>query len=162
MTCAEAAELLDAFVDAELPGPVLLAVARHAGGCATCDQALREVTEVREAVEQTLRAEADALDLSGVWRRVEHDIRGIERRRPWVRRLRLVPAWGAAAALAAGLAVWMRAPEHEPERLVRARPNQANIERLESIPGARVGIVKDRKLGTTLIMISAPADEVGP
>src|SRR5207247_2105358 len=33
MTCAEVEGLLDAFVDAELPAPALLAVARHAGGC---------------------------------------------------------------------------------------------------------------------------------
>jgi hypothetical protein len=42
-------------------------------------------------------------------------------------------------------------------RVTRVRPNHAEIERLVSSEGARV--VKDRKSGTTLIMVTA-ADEV--
>src|SRR5439155_8034555 len=33
VTCADVERLVDAFADAELPAPTMLAVARHAAGC---------------------------------------------------------------------------------------------------------------------------------
>ena len=71
MTCGEVTELLDAFVDAELPAPMLLSVARHAGGCAACDASIRELSALHEAVERVAREDADAIDLNGVWPAVE-------------------------------------------------------------------------------------------
>jgi len=162
LTCAEAGELLDSFVDAELPGPMLLAVARHAGTCAPCDAVLRERTALHEAIERTVAAEAEALDVAGVWpavaaRMVRQDV--------WRRRAdrlrRGAPVWGAMAALAAGAVLWLRGVGPEPVRMavVHARPNQAVIERLRS-ESANVALRSERKNGTTLIMVSS--DEALP
>jgi anti-sigma factor RsiW len=163
MTCAEIEPLLDAFVDGELSGPTLLAVARHTGGCPTCESAVRRLVDLQAAVDRVVRSAAERLDLSSVWPVVQQAIAPTETRRAWSRRLRTVPVWGAAAAaLAAGAVFWLRAPL--PERVAgpvaHARPNQAVIERLVSSDGARV--VRDRKYGTTLIMVNAQADEALP
>jgi len=162
MTCVEAERLLDSFVDAELPGPMLLEVARHAGSCPTCDRAVREMTALRGSLEQMVHAELEGLDLSGVWPAVEQRIGRSARRGAWRRLPRQLPMWGAAvAAVAAGALLWFRTPPPEPVRVTHVRPNQAVIERLVSSGGARVGIMKDRKYGTTLIMVSAPGEDAG-
>src|SRR5438093_13738636 len=98
MTCGDVAQLLDGFVDAELPAPMLLAVARHAGACPACDIAVRELTDLREVVERAAREEGDALDLSRVWPAVSAGVDRIDARRVWTRRLRTAPAWGLALA----------------------------------------------------------------
>lgn len=163
MTCAEIEPLLDAFVDGELSGPTLLDVARHTGGCPTCEVAVRRLVDFQAAVNRVVRDATDKLDLSAVWPAVQQAIAPTESRRAWNRRVRGAPAWGAvAAALAAGAVLWLRtpSPEHISGPVARSRPNQAVIERLVSSDGARV--VRDRKYGTTLIMVNAPADEALP
>jgi hypothetical protein len=156
MNCAEARPLLDAFVDAELPGPTLLALARHAGGCVECDGALRELAALHDAVERTVTQAVETLDLRGVWPRIEAGMERVEAQRTRRARLRAVPTWGAAAAaVAAGAILWFRAAGPEPARVAtRPRPNQAVIERLNSA-GARFELRRERKNGTTLIMVSA-------
>jgi anti-sigma factor RsiW len=158
MTCAEIEPLLDAFVDGELSGPTLLAVARHTGACPTCEVAVRRLVDLQAAVDRMVHAAAEKIDLSPVWPMVQAAIAPTETRRAWGRRFRAAPVWGAAAAaLAAGTVLWLWTPS--PERVsgpvARTRPNQAVIERLVSSDGARV--VRDRKYGTTLIMVTAPA-----
>jgi anti-sigma factor RsiW len=160
MTCGDVAQLLDAFVDAELPAPMLLAVARHAGACPSCDIAVRELTELREVVERSSQEDAAALDLSGIWPAVSEGIDRIDARRAWMRRLRSAPAWGLALAAAASAVIWFRTPADEPARVAARRPNQAVIERIDS-DSARFELRSERKLGTTLIMVSADGDEVG-
>ncbi|HYY05478.1 MAG TPA: zf-HC2 domain-containing protein [Candidatus Limnocylindria bacterium] len=157
MTCAEAAGLLDAFVDAELPAATLLAVARHAGGCGECDAAVRELTALREAVERSVAGEAAAVDLARVWPAVSRDIARHAARVEWRRRLRTVPAWGVALAVAASTVLWLRSPA--PDARLAARPprrNQAVIERIDS--SAPFELRRERKYGTTLIMVSADGD----
>jgi anti-sigma factor RsiW len=160
MTCADVAPLLDAFVDAELPAPMLLAVARHAGACGACDGALRELVALREAVERSVRPET--LDLSRIWPAVAAGVARAETGRTWRRRLRAAPAWGVAIAAAAGAILWLRTPAPEAPRVAaRPRPNQTVIERLDS-EGARFELRRERKYGTTLIMVSGDADEAVP
>jgi anti-sigma factor RsiW len=110
MTCGDVAQLLDAFVDAELPAPTLLAVARHAGACPSCDLAVRALTTLHDSIEQAAREEAETLDMSGVWPAVENGIERAESRQRWVRRARRVPTWGLALAAAASAFLWFQAP----------------------------------------------------
>ena len=160
MTCADVGGLLDAFVDAELPAPMLLAIARHAGGCPACDAAVRELTALHEAVERSARQEAESLDLSGLWPAVARGIDRVETRRVWRRRLRVAPAVGIGLAAAASAVLWFRAPGPEPARVAtRPRPNQAVIERLDT-EGARFELRRERKYGTTIIMVSADGEPV--
>jgi len=163
MTCSDVAELLDAFIDAELPAPMLLAVARHAGACPACDGALRDVTALHETVERVTRAEAETLDLSGVWPVVAQRIDRVDARGAWRRRLHATPAWGVGLAAAAAIAaLWLRpgpAPD-QPVRYAAPRANNAVIERLNT-GGGRFEIRRDRKYGTTAIMVSADSYEAG-
>jgi anti-sigma factor RsiW len=161
MTCADVAELVDAFVDAELPGPTLLAVARHAGTCPACDSTLREVTSLHETVEHVVKTDADGLDLSGVWPSVAQRIGGIDSRRTWLRRARSAPALGFALAAAAAAAFWIVASPVPVHVAARIRPNNAVIERLAS-DGARTEIRRERKNGTVAILVSADASEAAP
>jgi anti-sigma factor RsiW len=159
MTCQEVIERLDAFVDGELHRePVLgVEIARHAAGCPACDTAIRELTALHEAIDRTVRTDVDALDLSGVWSAVESGIARVDARRAWQRRLRSAPMWGAAAmAMAAGALFYLRAaPEPQAPRQI-ARPNQAIIERLDTVGAFELR--RDRKNGTTLIMVSADGE----
>jgi hypothetical protein len=158
MTCRDVTQLLDRFADAELPGPMLVAIARHAAGCPACDGAVRALAGLHEAVERAIGAEVDTLDLSSVWANVERGIDRIEARRVWLRRLRSVPAWGGAAAIAAGALLWLRTTPEPPARMAsRPRPNQAVIERIDS-EAARLELRRERKNGTTLIMVSADGE----
>jgi len=160
MTCGEVEALLDAFVDAELPAAMLLAVARHAGACTGCDAVVRELTTLREVVERSVAAEAEALDLSRVWPAVSQGIERHDARVEWRRRLRTVPAWGVALAVAASAVLWVRSPGPEPQRVAaRPRPNQTVIERIDS--SGHFELRRERKNGTTLIMVSADGDPAG-
>jgi hypothetical protein len=162
MTCRDVTQLLDRFVDAELPGAMLVAIARHAAGCSTCDGAVRALVDLHEAVERAVGAEVDALDFSSVWANVERGVDRVDARRVWVRRLRSVPAWGAAAAVAAGAMLWLRTAPDQPARVAsRPRPNQAVIERIDS-EAARFELRRERKNGTTLIMVSADGEAGWP
>src|SRR5207245_996683 len=121
LTCGDAADLLDAFVDAELPAPTLLAVARHAGGCAACDAAIRELTAVSQMAGRRLAAEVEGLDLGRVWPAVSRGIELADARAAWRRRVRSVPAWGVALAAAASALFWLRAPGPDPLHIARVR-----------------------------------------
>lgn len=112
MTCDDVERLLHAFVDTELPPPMLLAVARHAGSCLACDDAIRELTGLREAVVGSVESSVDDLDLSGVWNAVStaidrHD-RHAARETSRASAAWRVPALALAATvlLAVGIQVW--------------------------------------------------------
>jgi anti-sigma factor RsiW len=160
--CADVAARLDAFVDAELPGPELLEVARHVAGCAACDRHVGELVALHEAVAAEIEAATAGLDLRAVWPRVDAAAQAVDRRDAWRRRLGRVPAWGAAAmAIAAGALFWVRSAPVPAERVAaRVRPNQAVVERIAS--DGRVELRRDRKYGTTLIMVSAVNPEALP
>jgi hypothetical protein len=161
LTCAAAAERLDAFVDAELPGPELLEVARHAAVCSRCDGRVGELLALHEAVAHQMETAVASLDLGPVWPGVHAALAEVDRRRAWRRRARQVPAIAAAAmAMAAGAVLWMR-PATPVRIAAPARPNQAVVERIAS-DGGRFELRRDRKLGTTLIMVSAVDPESYP
>lgn len=161
LRCAEVEELLDAFVDAELPGPTLLAIARHAGGCPPCDQAIQGLEALRQVVGEAGNAAADALDLSSVWPAVAAEVERADARRRWQRRVRAVraPLWGALAIAAAAVLFLRSAPVDAPTarsdgprtRTVATRPNQASVDRLV---GKSVRLRREPRTGTMMIWVS--------
>ena len=159
MTCEDASPLLDAFVDAELDGQALIDVARHAAGCSSCDGTLRELLALHEVVGRGGRADADALDLSRLWPALEPELERADARRAWRRRLRTAPVWGGLALAASALFMLSGPTQRQATQVAHARPNQAVIERIDS-EGGRFELRRERKNGTTLIMVSATADDV--
>ena len=158
MTCEEAAPLLDAFVDAELEGATLIDVARHAASCKPCDGALQELIALHETIGRHGTADADSVDLSGLWESLEPELAKADARRAWRRRLRSVPAW-ATVALAASALYFLTGTRPGTPKIVAFRPNQAVIERIDS-EGGRFELRRERKNGTTLIMVSATGDDL--
>jgi len=161
MTCEEAAPLLDAFVDAELEGPTLIDVARHAASCKACDDTLQELIALHETLGRHGLADADSVDLSRLWNSLQPQLAQADARRAWRRRLRFTPAWAGALAVAASALFFLSpqtaTPPPPAARLVR--PDQAVIERIDS-EGGRFELRRDRKIGTTLIMVSATGDDL--
>jgi anti-sigma factor RsiW len=162
MTCEEAAPLLDAFVDAELEGPALIDVARHAASCKACDDALQELIALHETLGRHGLADAGSVDLSGLWQSLEPELKKVDARRAWRRRLRSSsPLWGGLAIAASAL-LFLSGPQKETVVASKPpvyRPNQAVIERIDS-EGGRFELRRERKNGTTLIMVSATGDDV--
>lgn len=141
MACPDVEQLLDAFVDTELPPPQLLDVARHAAGCAACDRAIRDLTALRQSVAVLVEREGRALDLSGVWpaiagaldatttirtdrlagrpprqpvrQPVRQTARQAARLLALQRAVPAAPVWGALMALAASVFFWFSAPPSE-------------------------------------------------
>lgn len=160
MTCEDASPLLDAFVDAELDGSALIHVARHAAGCSSCDATLRELMALHDVIGRRGQADADALDLSGLWPTLEPQLAQVDARRALRRRLRSLPVWGGGLALAASALLMLSGPTERPATpIAHARPNQAVIERIKS-EGGTFALRRERKNGTTLIMVSATGDDV--
>jgi hypothetical protein len=159
MTCDEAAPLLDAFVDAELEGPTLIDVARHAASCKACDDVLQELIALHETLGRHGLADGDSVDLSGLWPALEPQMKKVDARRAWRRRLRSSsPLWGGLAIAASAL-LFLSGPKKEIVIAKTPRPNQAVIERIDS-EGGRFELRRERKNGTTLIMVSAAGDDL--
>ena len=160
MTCSDVERLVDAFADAELPAPTMLAVARHAAGCPTCDDSMRRLQALQESVARAVRAEAETLDLSGVWPAVAAAADRVDARRSWSRRARAVPAAAAGAlAVAAAAVFWLQSarvaptPETRPAAVAsRTLPNQAFIDRLA---GKDLRLRREPRSGTTIIWVNA-------
>ena len=169
MTCGDVDQHLDAFVDSELPPPMLLEVARHAAGCSACETAIRQLETIRRMLAETVRADVADLDLSGVWPRVSTQINGSRARRTWQRRLRTVPAWGAVLAAAASAVFFVRVARHEPGRLASTQPQQIasrpqartpqNLAYIDRLAGKDVSIRREPKAGTTLIWVNYTAGD---
>src|SRR5262245_16440358 len=117
MNCSDVEQLLDGFVDTELPAAQLLDVARHAAGCMACDTAIRDLAALRQSVAELVEREAQALDLSSVWPAVEAAIASPASRRgrivPLRRNVPAAPLWGALMAVAASVFVWLSGPSNE-------------------------------------------------
>jgi len=166
MTCADVDHLLDPFLDTELPPTQMIAVARHAGTCSACDGTIRDLETMRQALGATIDAEVEALDLSGIWPQVAVEVDAqIARRSRWMsrRQLRQAPVWGAALALAAGLVLFLRAPDapvqkadvHRPRVATRlASASQPNYAQIDRLAGKNIAVRREPKDGTTMIWVN--------
>lgn len=174
MNCTDVSTLLDPFLDTELPPPMLLAVARHAGTCTTCDAAIREMTELRELVARGNAAAVDGLDLRSVWSAVEAGIDRHDASQARSRRLRALPMWGTMAAMAAGLLLWMgqieapKGPTPTPGKQIaradkgksilssRKIDNHTYIDRLRA--ERAIDVRREPKSGTTVVWVNHTED----
>lgn len=159
MTCDDVQQHIHRFLDTELPPPMLLAVARHAGGCSACEARIRELSDLGDL----LRADADAslasLDMTGVWAGVEKGLDAHDAEVSRSRRLRALPLWGSGLAAAAVLVALLdgspspngsTTPPH-----VQPPPRQvAAIDRLAVENRHQVSVRRDQK-GFTLIALGA-------
>jgi len=163
MTCRDAEQLLGHFVDAELPPPMLLAVARHAADCPSCDEAARQLSALHDALAATIDADVGRLDLSGVWPAVEKQIARAPVRIPWRRRVGSAPLWGGMLAAAASALFFLqtRAPVQFAKKPEMGRPvkvamrpkhDQAVIDRIDA-RNQKVTVRRVPKSGTTLIWV---------
>ena len=163
--CTDVAELLEAFVDSELPPDELLRVARHAGQCARCDGVVRDLLAVRGAV----LADADRLiagvDLSRVWAGVDTAITRIDGQAEWRRRnearrtpstSRRMTVWGSIAAVAAGVALFVGMPQSErpkgtaPVQQVAKNKRIPNHVIIDQLAGRDISVKRDDKVGTMI------------
>jgi anti-sigma factor RsiW len=183
MTCPDVAQLLDAFVDTELPPSQLLDVARHAARCPACDRDIRELSALRQSVAAVIERAGRDLDLSGVWPAVAALVAPAPRRARIVTLERGVPSapvLGGLLALAASVFFWFSPPSswvgdqfasriadqqvaslpHPPPAPVSARAmraaNHADIDRLA---GKDIAVRREPKSGTTIIWVNHTVEE---
>ncbi len=178
MTCPDVAQLLDAFVDTELPPAQLLDVARHAASCATCDGAIRDLTALRQSVAALVEREARQLDLSGIWPAI--DAATAPRRSARVvalqRAVPAAPVWGALLALAASLFFWFSgATRQAPDQIAGSIADRQVASASSTAPGLAIGsgnhayidrlagkdiaVRREPKSGTTIIWVDDTALE---
>ena len=185
MTCADAAARIDGFVDGELTPSLAIDVARHLGQCRRCDTSVQRLLAIREALADTSTRAVDQLDLSGVWAQVDRAIAKVEGQQEWrdraAARRGVMPrrlAWGAAAAIAAGMALFLRpvaGPEMPvpvpvpgsvvpgtkpgtPGREAKRPPNHVVIDRLA---GKDIAVRRAKKDGTTMIWVNHEVERSG-
>ena len=168
MNCTDVEQLLEAFVDTELPPPQLLDVARHAATCSTCDGAIRELTDLRGSVAALLEHEVRQLDLSGVWPAVDA---AIGRQAPPRARFAVLPGstpaamrmWAAMMAIAATALLWFRAPAthpvaHKAPMTIASAARAArssNDSAIDRIAGRGITMRREPKSGTMIIWVSS-------
>jgi anti-sigma factor RsiW len=181
MTCADAAARIDGFVDGELSPSLAIDVARHLGQCGRCDASVQRLLAIREALADASSRAVDQLDLSGVWAQVDSAIAKVEGQQEWRDRAAakrgVLPrrlAWGAAAAIAAGTALFMR-PVGGPDAVTPAAgvkpvatqvakneskrlPNHVYIDRLA---GKDIALRREPKSGTTMIWVNHEVERSG-
>jgi hypothetical protein len=99
MTCGQAIEFLDDYLDARLNGARVMAVRDHLAACPDCSAAVEQERRLREALKNLPRAQPPPGFVDRVLRRAVE--RGRERRRTlWF-------TMAAGGAIAAGLALWV-------------------------------------------------------
>ena len=170
-TCGDMTARIDAFIDGELEPSVSVEVARHLGQCAPCDETMRTLLEVREALVVESDRAVSTLDLSNVWPAIDRDLTRVAEQTAWrgrvAQRRRGIPrgvAWGAVAALAAGTVLFLRPVDVQspvaPVKIATAKrlPNHVLIDRLA---GKDIAVRREPKSGTTMIWVNHEVERSG-
>jgi len=166
MTCREALNLLPLFFDGELDANQMRAVALHSTRCGGCEDELRRMERLQEAISAQVIGAVDEVDFAVLWRGIDERLGTShvswwtrarawwsEGERGWVIK---VPAFAAAAAVALlGFLLWTRtAPTTQPDASqVASVDNAASIESLDSDVDA-VTVLNDAETRTTVIWVS--------
>ena len=179
LSCADVQGMLDAFVDDELPAATLLDVARHGEQCNQCQTQMQSLTSLGHMLGVTIRRDAAALDLSGVWAGIERRLDAVQTaptavRMPprWRRLFRgpALPAWGTAAAIAASAIFYLQPAGQIVQpiadrvggkpTLIVARDlwHKTDVERIKVRKGSDVQVRHLPKDGTTAVWVSYSPD----
>jgi hypothetical protein len=165
MSCRETRPLLPLFFDGELEARQMRAVALHSTRCAACEDELRHLERLQEAVSSHIVALIEDVDLGEIWTGIAPRLAPrapslTERLRSWwdERELGWVvrgPAYAAAAAvLFIGVATWMQ--QEDPAQLKRELAsrvdNSAVLDSVQSNANS-VALVTDQETNTTLLWV---------
>jgi anti-sigma factor RsiW len=163
MTCRETRPLLPLFFDGELEARQMRSVALHSTRCTACEEELRQLEHLQEAVVAHVAALVDEVDLSQVWAGVAPRLAQrapslTARLRAWWEEHR--PGWGvrgpafAAVAVAALLTLVVLQPASEsakPAPLAKI-DNSAKLDSMQSSVDS-VALVTEAETNTTLLWI---------
>jgi anti-sigma factor RsiW len=170
MTCRDASNLLPLFFDGELDANQMRAVALHSTRCDRCEDELRRMERVQEAISTHMNAAVDEFDFGALWRGIDQQLATVrvswwtrarawwtEGEHGWVVKL---PAFAAAAAVAVlGFLLWTRTSASPPQpdaAVVATLDNAASIDSLDSDVDA-VTVVNDPETRTTVLWVSDDA-----
>lgn len=167
MTCREASNLLPLFLDGELDSRQMRSVALHSMRCSACELELKEMEHLQDLVGNTIRGQVAEIDLAALWPAVESRIGQVQL--PWARRLRArwediqaeldmrLPAFAAAAALAALAMVWYARQPNLPQLLesqqFASNDAASSVERLDTIYDS-VSFFSDPKTDVSVLWVS--------
>ncbi len=160
MTCRDVEKQIGLFLDGELDGRAMRAVALHTTRCVSCETALQRFERVQDLVAETFADAVGDVDFSSFWPAVEARAErpvhgrgaaafGSMGRLLTARSLIAVAATLAAVWLAAGL--WQRGIAPAVEEPARVN-NQARIDSLAS-EAASVALLSEPASNTTVIWV---------
>lgn len=166
MNCRETRPLLPLFLDGELESRQMRAVALHSTRCLECEDELRTMERLQEAIASHIGAEIEQIDLSSVWSAVAPRLGSAsstwqQRWEEWWDSVRDGwRTWGtvsAAVAAAAALAIllWQGGGATTPQQQVAAgdRDNSVIVESVRSNVGS-LALVSEPKTDTMLMWIT--------
>jgi anti-sigma factor RsiW len=154
MTCREVQKLLDLFLDGELEGRTMRAVALHVTRCPPCEAILQSFERLQDLVADTFTDVLAEVDFSSFWPRVASRIESVRRPFHLVPRLGELGARSAiAAAVAAGLVVATLFWRGLPGGTARVRAN--NEVRIDSLrtEASSVALLSEPTSNTTVIWV---------
>jgi anti-sigma factor RsiW len=175
MTCGEVENLLEAFVDGELPGGAMRETARHLARCPSCETMAVRLERVQETVRQAVLGEVEEPDTVASWNVIAPRLaassspppRWRERfgsAREWLR-FRGLPAsvWiGSAAAAIVAMLLWAGngQPPADRSQGFQLFPRQARIDLLDASSNVRVWNQPDS--GALVIWVDEQRPNVEP
>jgi anti-sigma factor RsiW len=164
MSCRETRPLLPLFFDGELEARQMRAVALHSTRCPACEDELRQLERLQEAVASHVSALVDEIDLSQVWSGIAPRLAARpaslgQRLRAWWEEREFGwavggPALAAAAlALVVGVGMWLQREEPLHKQDIASRvDNSAVLDSVQSSADS-VALVTDAETNTTLLWV---------
>ncbi len=164
MSCRETRPLLPLFFDGELEARQMRAVALHSTRCPDCEDELRHLERLQDAVASHVAAVIDDLDMGQIWTGIAPRLAARvpslsdrlrawwqEREFGWVVRGPVFAAVAAAIGLA--FAAWLRGDNGALRREIASRiDNTAVMESVQSSVDS-VALVTDAETDTTLLWV---------
>jgi hypothetical protein len=162
MTCREVERSVDLFLDGELDGRVMRAIALHVTRCAACEKLVHGLERLQDLVADAIEDAVGDVDFSRFWSDVTHRAAAVgvvtpygaaadeRRRRSYPRGV--VAGAALAAMLALAFAFWPSSPGLPPPRV----DNQAHIASLVSDADS-ITLLSEPVTRTTVIWVTNEA-----